>query len=63
VAAAAHANNKETKIIHCGTSASNPVSWGYANKIVKAYWKTYPPQKKLGKCGFRLEKNDKLLKV
>ena len=63
VAAAAYARTKELKVIHCGTSGSNPVSWGYACKMGTDYWKTYPPQKRVATCNFRLQKNKKLLKV
>jgi len=63
VAAATYANTNTLNVVHSGTSGANPVSWGYTVKIVTKYWQTYPPEKKVAYCNFRLQKNEKLLKV
>jgi len=63
VAAATYANSENIKVVHSGTSGANPVSWGYTVKTVTKYWQTYPPEKKIAYCNFRLQKNDKLLKA
>jgi len=63
VAGAKYANSPQLTVVHCATSASNPVSWGYCTDVVCTYWKNFPPQKRVGDCSFHLQKNEKFLKV
>jgi len=63
VAGARYARSPNLTVVHCATSANNPVSWGYSTEVVCSYWKNFPPQKRVGECNFHLQKNEKLLKA
>jgi 1-acyl-sn-glycerol-3-phosphate acyltransferase len=62
-AAAVYAKTGKVKVIHCSTSAGNPITWGESMEIVKSYFIENPPDKKVAPCTFRLEKNERILKL
>mmetsp|Transcript_5722 Transcript_5722/g.4893 ORF Transcript_5722/g.4893 Transcript_5722/m.4893 type:complete len:168 (+) Transcript_5722:735-1238(+) len=63
VAAATYANSRMMHIVHSASSSLNPVTWGYSAEVVKGYWQQNPPEKRIGACTFKLEKNEKILKI
>lgn len=60
VAAAKFVGRTDVPVIHCGTSALNPVTWRFCGDVVLSFWRKFPPEKRFAKCKFTMVKSERV---
>lgn len=63
VAAATYANKNALTVVHAGSSAKNPVTWREGIELARQYWKTHPPEKRIGSPSMIVIKDARLFHV
>mmetsp|Transcript_6857 Transcript_6857/g.12463 ORF Transcript_6857/g.12463 Transcript_6857/m.12463 type:complete len:1134 (-) Transcript_6857:48-3449(-) len=63
VAAARFAHRQDVPVLHCGTSAINPVTWRFCGEIVTFFWNKFPPEKRFAKTKFTMIQSERKYRV
>lgn len=63
VAAAAYANSQEINVLHSASSTQNPITWKRASEIVKKYFFSNLPTKRISTPSFRLAPTETETKI
>lgn len=63
VSAATYANKNALTVVHAGSSAKNPVTWKEGIELARQYWKTHPPEKRIGSPSMIVIKDARLFQL